>query len=444
MTQIITRFAPSPTGYIHIGNARTAIINWLYAKKHQGKFILRLDDTDVARSKDEFKSAIFRDIAWLGLEYDLTFAQSERIGRYEEIKQDLIRSGRIYPCFESEEELQLKRKSCLASGRPPIYDRAALKLSATDIEQYIASGKKPHYRFFINDADILWNDLIKSAVKYEGRHLSDPVVIREDGTMTYMLCSVIDDVDYNITHIIRGEDHVTNTAIQVQMFEALGSKPPEFGHLSLVKAQDDKISKRVGGFEIEALKSKLGLEAMTIINFLTFIGSSKQLQHFTNVKDLINEFDITSYSKSPTIYQPEELERINHKILLGLDFNEVKQDIINMGLEDVTENFWLAVRPNLLKLKDLHDWWKIFHQIEKNPRLDNEFLSIAAKLLPSGEITHNTWSEWTRIISSSTGKKGKDLYLPLRLALTGMEQGPELQNILPIIGRDQILARLSS
>lgn len=443
MTKVITRFAPSPTGYLHIGNARTAMINWLYARKHGGEFILRIDDTDTERSDEKYVHAIKDDLAWLGINYDATFNQLSRLDRYNNIKKQLIESGRLYPCFESEEELQMKRKIQLGSGKPPIYDRAALKLTSDQIDKLTESGKKPHYRFLINQSSISWQDMVKGEVKYAGEHLSDPVVIRENGSMTYMLCSCIDDIDYNISHIIRGEDHVTNTAIQMQMFEALSATPPELGHLSLVKAKDDKISKRIGGFEISSLRDELGFEHTAILDFFTLIGSSKQVHPFTDVAELIREFDIATYSKSPTIYQPQELERLNHKILINLSFEDVRSRLAEMGLSGINEQFWMAVRPNLQKLKDIKDWWEICHKAPASTGLDLEFLKSAALMLPEGEITEDTWGLWTSKLALETGKKGKELFMPLRLALTGMEQGPELKNLLPMIGRLEILKRLS-
>ncbi|RYE06514.1 MAG: glutamate--tRNA ligase [Rickettsiaceae bacterium] len=446
MTKIITRFAPSPTGTLHIGNARTAIINWLYAKKHQGEFILRFDDTDINRSKEAYKQVILNDLAWLGLSFDQTFNQLSRTTRYNEIKDLLIKNGRLYPCFESEEELQIKRKVQLANKMPPIYDKHALTLSHNDINSYLASGKQPHYRFKIEPGEISWLDMIKGRVKYLGQNLSDPIVIREDGSMTYMLCSVIDDIDYEISHIIRGEDHVSNTALQVQMFEALQATKPNFGHLSLVKAREEKISKRIGGFEIGLLRDILCLEPMAVVNFFALVGSAKQLTPHLNLKDLINDFDINSYSKSPTTYQPTELERLNHKILINLSYEQIIHRIEEIGLStcDIDEKFWLAIRPNLQTINEIKDWWQICSKIKEVQGLDKTYLCEAARLLPPGDITINTWTTWTQIISQATGKKGKDLFVPLRLALTGMDQGPELKNILPIIGRQNILSRLTS
>lgn len=442
MTQIITRFAPSPTGYLHIGNARTALINWLYARKHNGQFILRFDDTDLERSKKEYKDAILKDLAWLGLDFDLTFDQSSRLDKYEAIKDILLKKGRLYHCFETQEELEMKRKLQLSSGHPPIYDRSALKLSKEEIQDCINQGKKPHYRFFIDNEEIFWQDMVKGQIHYEGSNLGDPVVIREDGTMTYMLCSTIDDIDYSVTHIVRGEDHVSNTAIQIQMFKALGAKVPIFGHLSLVKAQEEKISKRLGGFEIGSLRDEVGLEPMSINSFFSLIGSSKAVVPISNLSDLVEQFNIDTFSKSPTTYIPEELERLNHKLLIHLSFEEIKDRLQEFGFDMIDEKFWLAVRPNLQKLSEVKDWWKICHDPEKISGLDATYLNQAATVLPNEDIDFDTWGKWTNAISEITGKTGKELYMPLRLALTGMNHGPELKNILPLMSRKEIIARL--
>ncbi len=442
MTKIITRFAPSPTGKLHIGNIRTALINWLYAKKHGGKFILRMDDTDLLRSKNEYKDAILADLKWLGLTWDDEFNQLSRGDKYEQAKAYLINKARLYPCYETPEELEIKRKLQLSSGKPPIYNRAALKLTQEQISAYEKQGRTPHYRFLINDAEIKWNDLIKGEIKYQGNHLGDPVIIRADGSMTYMLCSIIDDIEFEISHIIRGEDHVSNTAIQIQMFKAMGSKAPEFGHLSLVKSKEDKISKRIGGFAIEDLREE-NIEAMTINSFLALIGSSNPVKAYKDIQNLISQFDISIYSKSPTTYMPEELELLNHKVILAYDFNDIHNYLINNDLTQIDEQFWLAVRPNLKKLSEIKEWWQICHAPTKVSGQDPEFLSIAAKALPQ-DITDNTWKEWTKLIATNSGKKGKDLFMPLRLALTGKESGPELKNLLPLLSREEILNRLGS
>lgn len=441
-TKVRTRFAPSPTGYLHVGNARTAIINYLFTKKHNGEFILRIDDTDLERSRDEYKQAILEDLEWLGLNWDLTFNQSSRLARYEEVKQTLISSGRLYACYETPEELEVKRKLQLSRGMPPIYDRSGLKLTAEQKAEYKKNGRKPHYRFLVNDAEIKWQDMVKGEIKYQGAHISDPVVIRDNQSMTYMLCSTVDDIDYNITHVVRGEDHVSNTAIQIQMFEALGSKAPEFAHLSLVKSKDDKISKREGGFEIASLRDDQNFEPMAINSFLALIGSSNQLTALKSLQELIDAFDISTFSKSPTTFIPEELELINHKLIIKLEYNEVKDKLNQLGLGHINEQFWLAARPNLKKITDIATWWQICHEPILPDELDREFLLVAKKYLPN-EITEEAWGVWTNQIAQETGRKGKNLFMPLRLALTGQESGPELKFLLPLLSRDEIITRLS-
>ncbi len=440
---VITRFAPSPTGFLHVGNARTALINFLYAKKMHGKFILRIDDTDELRSTAEYKDAIMDDLKWLGLSWDETFSQSSRLDKYDVAKQNLINSGRLYPCYETPEELDIKRKLQLSSGKPPIYDRTSLNITEAQKKEYESSGRKPHYRFFIEDKAIEWNDLVKGKVHYDGKYISDPIVIREDGTMTYMLCSTVDDAEYNISHIIRGEDHVSNTAVQLQMFEALGHKAPECGHLSLVKTTDDKISKRKGGFEIANLRDEAGLESMAINSFFANIGTSNQIIPYINMNELIEAFDIKKFSTSPTTYMPEELTRLNHKMVVHMDYKNVAQHLHEIDADYITEEFWVAVRPNLETVKDAIVWWKICHRLPTvSEELDKKLISKAIELLPDGEIADDTWKNWTSSIALETGFKGRELFLPLRLALTGMDHGPEMAKLLPLIGREQVVARL--
>lgn len=441
MHKVITRFAPSPTGKLHIGNIRTALINYLFARKAGGQFLLRIDDTDLERSKEEYKEAIIEDLKWLGLNWDLSFTQLSRLARYEEVKQRLIDSGRLYACYETPEELEVKRKFQLSSGKPPIYDRAALKLTSLQVEHYKNQERKPHYRFLINDDEIVWDDMIKGRIKYHGSNLSDPVIIRADGSMTYMLCSAIDDIDYSISHIVRGEDHVSNTAVQIQMFEALGANIPFFAHLSLIKAKEDKISKRFGGYEISNLREQQNLEPMAVNSFLALIGTSNPLKVHKNLQELVDQFDITTYSKSPTTYMPEELEQINHRLVITLDYKDVQTYLHDNHLEQIDEAFWLAVRPNLQKISDIKEWWMICNMPKKVAGIDQNLLTVAASVLPD-KITEYTWQEWTKNISQITGKKGKELFLPLRLALTGQDSGPELKNILPLLSRDEIFDRL--
>jgi len=439
---VITRFAPSPTGMLHIGNARTALINFLYARKYNGKFILRIDDTDLERSKKEYEDAIIRNLEWLGLNWDMTFSQSSRLEKYEATKTALLKSDRLYECYETQDELEVKRKLQLAAHKPPLYDRAALALSDYQKTQYKAAGRRPHYRFLMNDKPIIWDDMIKGKVHYEAHNIGDPILIRENGSMTYMLCSTVDDIDYDISHIIRGEDHVSNTAVQIQIFEALGAKLPTFGHLSLVKTRDEKISKRKGGFDIDSMHNEEGFEAMAINSFFSTIGTSLSVTAKKNLQDLVQDFDITSFSKSPTTYLPEELDRVNHKLILLFGYNEIKEKLKEIGASYIDETFWLAVRPNLKKLREVKTWWDICHNHIKVANIDNEYLKIAASLLPDTKFDENTWSLWTKKISEQTSRSGKELFLPLRLGLTGMEAGPELKHLLPLIGKEETLKRL--
>ena len=443
MKKVITRFAPSPTGFLHIGNARTALINWLYARKYNGKFILRIDDTDITRSTEEYKNAIIRDLKWLGLNWDESFNQNSRLSNYLIAKEKLLKSGRLYPCYETPEELAIKRKLQLSRGLPPIYDRASLKLTQDQITTYEKMGRKPHYRFMVQDSEIKWHDMVKGIISYQASNLSDPIIIRSDGTMTYMLCSTIDDIDYQISHIIRGEDHVSNTAIQIQMFEAFGAKAPVFGHLSLVKAKDDKISKREGGFDIANLRDNKGLEAMAINSFFALVGSSHNVVPTYNLQQLLDKFDISTYSKSPTTYLPEELEILNHKLVIHLEYHDVKEKLHQLAIDQIDEKFWLAVRPNLQKLSDIKEWWEIYTNPKKAEITDRNILIIAAETLPE-IINQDTWANWTKLISEKSRKKGKELFMPLRLALTGMNNGPELKNLLPLLSREEILKRLKT
>lgn len=441
MSKPITRFAPSPTGMLHIGNVRTALINYLYTRKYGGKFILRIDDTDIERSKKEYEEGIKRDLVKLGIEWDESFNQTDRFDRYEAVKKQLLQSGRLYPCYESSEELDIKRKIQLSGGKPPIYDRTSLTLSENAKKEYEEKGRRPHYRFLIKDKEISWQDMIKGTINYHGSNLSDPVIIRADGTMTYMLCSTIDDVDSKITHVIRGEDHVSNTAVQIQMFEALGAVPPIFGHLSLVKSEA-KISKRVGGHDIDSMLNMGDLHPMTINSFLTFIGTSQSLVPCKNMKQLINQFDISSYSKSPTNYDPSQLDELNHKLILELEYSEVQDILQKLNIKGIDENFWLTIRPNIQKFNEIKEWQEICSIHQKTDQILNiEVLQAAVKNLPL-KVNQDLWKEWTNKISEDSGIKGKEMFMTLRLAITGRESGPELKNLLSLLPRVEIIKRL--
>jgi len=440
-----TRFAPSPTGYIHIGNARTALIAWLSIRKTGGEFLLRIDDTDTERSKDEYTQAIFEDLQWLGLDWDGLEHQSKRLERYTAAIETLKDNGRLYPCYETPEELALKRKSLLGRGLPPIYDRAALELTKEKIAAYEAEGRKPHWRFKLLHAPIAWQDAVRGDVAFDGALLSDPVVIREDGTPLYHICSVIDDIDFKITQIVRGEDHVSNTACHIQMFEAFGATPPDFAHITLLSDKEGaKFSKRLGSLNIWHLREETGLEAMALTSLLSRIGTSDPIEAQENMQALIDNFDFSKFSRNLPKFNIDDVYRLNSKILHGLGFDDVKDRLAEMGVDGADEAFWLAVRPNIEKLTDARDWWQVAHGPVEPVIEDPEFAKIAAELLPDTPWDETTWESWAGAIKDKTGRKGKDLFMPIRAAITGQTHGPELRDLLLLIGRDRVLERLKS
>jgi glutamyl-tRNA synthetase len=443
----ICRFAPSPTGFLHVGNIRAAIINFLYAKKTNGQFFLRLDDTDVERVKDEYRDMILTDMAWLGLEYNKLIKQSDRLDKYELAKKLLIESGRLYECYETPEELSMQRKAQIASGLTPIYNRSALNLTDEQKKNLQDSGLKPHYRFLLEEKIVSWDDKIKGKIKYEGRHFSDPVLVRDNNVPTYTFCSVVDDLEFGITDIIRGEDHITNTAIQIQIFEALivkiGGKMPDFSHLALVKASEGKISKREGGFDVKSLRND-GYEAFSIINLLSQIGTSGQSGIYKNFEELIKNFDLSKFSKSSTNYDISELGHINQKLLQILDFSDVESRLKEIKLSEIDKSFFDCLKLNITFLSEIKIWWEIckgeFRYANKDS--DKEFLQDISHLLPEDSSNPDCWQIWLNKIKEKTGRKGKDLFMPIRLALTGQEHGPELKNLVNLISREEILKRL--
>ncbi len=441
---LVSRFAPSPTGHLQLGNIRTAVICYAYVRHAGGKFILRIDDTDTERSKDEYTESIKADFAWLGMNWDDYRHQKGREAIYDAARDKLIASGHLYPCYETEEELALKRKSQLGRGLPPIYDRAALSLSDEQKKKYEAEGRKPHYRFKLNHEPIIWDDLIRGRVEFHGKDISDPVLIREDGTALYHLGSVVDDIEYGVTAIMRGEDHVSNTACHVQMFEALGAKPPQFGHLPLIFDEEGKkLSKRIGSLSLRALREEEGFEPVTVLAYLTRLGTSQPIEAFTMIDDVIENFDIATFSRSNPRFSFEDMQRLNSKIVHQLSFADVKTRLNAMGLSAITEEFWETAKPNLVVLKDILEWWRVAQGPITPVIVDKDFASAAAALLPSGAWNAETWSQWANAVKEKTGRKGKDLFMPLRQALTGMEHGPELANLLPLIGYDRAKARLA-
>lgn len=441
--QIRTRFAPSPTGMLHIGNVRTALITWLYAQKNNGYYLLRIDDTDLERSKPEYEAAIYESLTWLGITWDEIAHQSKRLDRYNEVIAKLKADGRLYACYETPEELALKRKSQLSQSLPPIYDRAALKLTDEQKNKFEAEGRKPHWRFLMKDEPIVWQDKIRGEVRFEGRDMSDPVLIREDGTPLYHLCSVIDDADFGITNIVRGEDHVSNTASHIQMFEAMGVKPPEFAHLPLISdAEGGKLSKRLGALSIIQLRDEVGLEPLSISSLLARLGTSDPIEAYSDYKDLVGSFDFAKFGRGTPKFDQDELLRLNSKILHELDYSRAKIRLAQIGLEEITEEFWNVVRPNLEKVTDIREWWTVANGPVSPIVADSEFAAKAIELMPPSPWTPDTWKQWTDAIKTSTGRKGKELFMPLRQALTGMDHGPELGDLLPLIGPEKAKARL--
>ena len=442
--KILTRFAPSPTGRLHIGNARSAILNWIFAKKNNGDFILRIDDTDIERSKDSYIELIKKDLQWLNLSWSKTFKQSERKKIYNKRIEELKNNGRLYPCFESQEELLLKRKSLLSSGKPPIYDRSSLKLSEKEKENYLAKGTKPHWRFFINEKKIYWNDLIRGEVSFESENLSDPILIREDGSLLYHLPSVIDDISENITHIIRGEDHISNTAFHIQIFEALKSNSPTFGHHSLLIDKEGKgMSKRMNSFSIDDIQKK-GFENLTILNYLSTIGTSNNLTFETEVSKLIELFEISDLAKSTAKFNEDDLIKIKSNILKKIEFKEASNKLEKIDVHKSNEEFWNLIKNNINFLNEAIEWWAIVNDDKIYVNDKNDFLIQCASVLPSEPYDINTWEDWLKEIKKLSKKTGKDLFMPLRMALTGKKNGPEIKYLLPLLTKAQIIKRLGA
>lgn len=440
---IVSRFAPSPTGGLHLGSVRTAFISFLVPRAAGGKFVLRIDDTDMERSKDEHTESIKRDLQWLGMAWDEYYHQRGREDVYNAARDRLIAAGRMYPCYETEEELGLKRKVQLASGKPPIYDRSSLNLTPEQIKKYEDEGRKPHYRFLLKAEPITWNDHIRGPVVLNGKDFSDPVLIREDGSPLYHLCSVVDDIEYGVTHVVRGEDHVSNTAFHIQMFEALGAKQPEYMHLPLVFSDEGKkLSKRIDSLSIDHLRYEVGLEPITMLAYVSRLGTSQPMEPFKTIEEVVAGFDISTFGRANPRFIFDELLRLNAKIVHSLSLDEAKARLSEMNMDDVTEEFWEAVRPNLTVLKDIKDIWRVVHGPVTPVIEDAEFIRTAADLLPAEPWDAQTWSQWANAVKEKTGKGGKQLFMPLRQALTGMEHGPELANLLPLIGHDRAKARL--
>jgi glutamyl-tRNA synthetase len=444
-----TRFAPSPTGRLHVGNIRTALHNWMLARQAGGQFILRIDDTDAARSREEYVEAIRADLQWLGLTWDREERQSARLDRYEAAFALLCDAGRIYPCYESAQELEIKRKIALGRGLPPIYDRAALKLSADERTAKEAEGAAPHWRFLLDHAEpIIWEDGIRGPQKFDPAQLSDPVIRRADGSWLYMMPSAVDDIDMEVTQVLRGEDHVSNTAVQIQIFTALHAAGfaaqegaartmPAFAHEALLVGSEGKLSKRLGSLGCDAFRER-GIEPEAIIALLARLGTSQPVEPIADRTALVASFDLATFGRAPARFDEQDLERLNTGIVHQLPFEAVATRLPD-GM-DVAG--WHAVRPNIGHVHEAAAWWRLVTGPVEQPEFTNEdkaFLGEAARLLTWGE---NPWGALTAALNEATKRKGRALFLPLRQALTGMDHGPDMGELLPLIGEAEARARL--
>jgi glutamyl-tRNA synthetase len=442
MTKPVVRFAPSPTGLIHIGNARTALLNALFSRREGGTFILRFDDTDLERSKPEYASAIEADLNWLGIPPDITVRQSERFALFDAVADRLRRAGRLYACYETPDELEFRRKRQLARGLPPIYDRAGLQLSAEDRVRLEAEGRRPHWRFRLDHGTVVWTDMIRGESHVDVASLSDPVLVREDGTYLYTLPSVADDIDLRITHVIRGEDHVTNTAVQIQIFEALGSAAPDFGHHNLLTtASGEGLSKRLGHLSLTGLR-EAGLEPQAVASLAVLVGSAEAVRPIAELDELARLIDFAHISRAPAKFDELELEHLNARLVHEMDYEAVRDRLAALGVGG-GEAFWLAVRTNLTKVADAAQWWSVVQGPIAPVIEDVAFIGQAAQVLPPEPWDGSTWKIWTEAVKATTGAKGRALFMPLRRALTGLDHGPELANLLPLIGSERARARLA-
>ncbi|EFM60736.1 glutamyl-tRNA synthetase [Brucella sp. BO2] len=453
---VTVRFAPSPTGYIHIGNTRTALSNWLYASKNNGKFILRYDDTDVERSKDEYAQAIAVDLDWLGIRPDRVEYQSKRFDIYAKAVEKLKAAGLLYACYETADELERRRKLRLARRLPPVYGREALKLTDAEKAALEAEGRKPHWRFLLPNfesdpfatqrTEVHWDDLVRGPQTVDLASMSDPILVREDGTYLYTLPSVVDDIDMGVTHIIRGDDHVTNTGVQISIFKALGATPPVFGHHNLLTTiSGEGLSKRTGALSVGSLR-EAGYEPMAVASLAILIGTSESVTAAPDMAALAEHFDLASISKSSAKFDPSELDALNRSLLHEMPFEKAKPRLEAMGICGAkAEPFWLAVRGNLDRFSDASHWWQVVSgDLPEAPELSGEdcdFVRHAFDLLPPEPWNGQTWKGWTEAVKSATGRKGKNLFMPLRLALTGQAHGPELADLLVLVGLERTKSR---
>ena len=432
----ITRFAPSPTGYLHIGNFRAALMNYLMSRKLGGTFILRIDDTDAERSKEEYVEATTEDLTWLGITWDRTERQSDRLAHYDAAADFLREIGLLYECFETPTELDLKRKKQLNMGKPPVYDRAALALSDTEKDALRAERGQGHWRFKLDHARIEWADGILGDISIDASSVSDPVLIRGDGQYLYTLASVVDDVEMGITHVVRGSDHVTNTATQIQIMDALGGTVPNFAHHSLLTGlQGEGLSKRLGTLSIRDMRRE-GIVPEALISLMARLGSSQPVELQTELDAVAGGFELSHFGTAPTKFDKEDLFPLTARYLQNLPLVIVAKSVADAGVpETYAEQFWMVVRDNITTLNDLSDWWILFSE-GAEPDIsdeDREFVSHALALLPNGPYSGDSWGKWTQAVKAATGRKGKSLFMPLRKALTGKAHGPDMSKLLPLL-----------
>ncbi len=443
MSVSVVRFAPSPTGRLHVGNARVALLNRLFAKG-EGRFLLRLDDTDTERSEERFVAAIKDDLAWLGLAWDDEIRQSERLESYAAAFERLRDAGRVYPCFETPDELAARRKALQARGAPPVYDRAALALDDDARARIEAEGRVPYFRLQLETSEVMWDDLVRGPVRIGAGHVSDPVVRRADGQPTYTLASVVDDIETGISHVVRGEDHVSNTAVQIELTRALGAEPPAYAHLPLLHGSGgESLSKRTGGALTLAELRERGVEPLALASLLARLGTSEAIAPAASLDELAAGFDFAKISRAAPTFDEQEVFRLNARVLHAMSFAEARPRLATLGLSVADEAFWIIVRGNLERIDDAVLWGRVcFGAIEPIVE-DAGFLGQAAALLPAPPWDEATWAAWTGQVKAASGRSGRALYHPLRLALTGVEHGPELKNLLPVIGPERARARLA-
>lgn len=431
------RFAPSPTGYLHVGNVRAALINYLFAKKYDAEFFLRIDDTDLKRSKQEYVDALKEDLAWLGIQHNQTFRQSDRLDRYNELKDLLIKEGHLYPCYETEEELEVRRKIQLSCGKPPVY----IPSDQEDMERFLKEGRKPHYRFRLPNVEVRWNDLVKGDMHFAKQTMSDPILVREDGSYLYTYTSVIDDVDYDITHIFRGQDHVSNTAAQILIFKVvcalLGKEfKIDFGHTSfLLGAQGEPLSKRVGSISIRDLREN-DIHPMSVVSYLFYSGTPNATEPKHTIEELLEQFDVKNYGGASPKFSVDELKLLNAKLYHTASFEWVS----SLLKTTMTPEQWEVIRFNVEKSSDIKDWENILDDHFQASFVDKEYAASILALLPKSL----DWKTWFELIKTTTGRKGKDAVMPIRLMLTGKEHGPEMQQLLSMLGQEKVVKRLAS